>query len=161
MGEVYRLRIEQGALTQALAWEDDWRGRNWAATLEEDPEAAEGIARRFWRRGRGKFLYLVPEDLAPGQVLEFGADLFVGPGHRVRRRAYGVVVEVSPEALLVRAVADPEEGFAEARRMTGPGEAETIRQRIARLEEELARLRQRLAELEGDIPEAFRRALGD
>jgi hypothetical protein len=43
----YRIEIEDGAMTTAVAWENHTRGRNWLAIISPDPTQPGGLARTF------------------------------------------------------------------------------------------------------------------
>jgi hypothetical protein len=107
--------VELGALVEVPGYESHKRGTNWMASVRPDPRSPGGLARDFWERGRGRYYYMVPAGLTPGDVLECGHDYTTGGGNRHRSREYGVVIEVTPERLILALFPRAIEAFALSR----------------------------------------------
>jgi len=104
---VVSLDIVQGHVDQKeVAWQAHRRGRNWAATVRFDPSAPNCLARNFWKRASGSYV-AVPPSLAPGDLLEFGADYYTAAGHRHEHREYRRVLAVAPERIVLRESGKP------------------------------------------------------
>ena len=88
-----------GHLTEAPAYTDHRRGKNWLATISRDPKGPGGIGRAFQGRGCGEYMYDASA-LAVGTPVEFGADYYTGSGGKRAERWYGVVVSASPDRVV-------------------------------------------------------------
>lgn len=144
-------KIEMGAMVEAPIFETHRRGRNWMATINENPRAPWGIERKFIPRGKGRFLYIVGESLV-GSPIEFGADYFSGSGNRTPKRWFGVVREVTPDKIVIEEFSSPQEAInaATALRTTMNNkhdlkenllkEKERLLDRIREIDEELMKL---------------------
>lgn len=77
------------------------RARNWAAMIEADPNAAGGLRRTWWEKGRGDFKYIIPRNLTTYAPVEFGADYISTTPRRHPERWYGVVVEIKDNELVI------------------------------------------------------------
>lgn len=115
---VLTLRVENGALLDAPAWESHPRGRNWLAIIRPDPQAPGGLGRTFLKRAHGKYLYHLA-GLRTGQPVECGADYYSGGGNPTRRRVYGVIESVTPDAVVWHTYATPDAAIAAAKAAGG------------------------------------------
>lgn len=157
------LAIEEGALVQVPVLEPRQNGNNWLATIALNPRAPGGLDRTFVDRAGGSHYYYFVEALTIGDAVEFGADLGArNPKKVVRRRWYGVVVEIREDALVLEeyldeysAVKAAEALISEAVKDLGPA-AE-----LARLRSEEALLEQRLEEVRGEHPGSIRNSVGE
>lgn len=106
--------ISHGALTDVpiLPFDDSNRSRSWMAVINPNPKAPGGLDRKFMPRARGDYFYVVAEQgLAPGQVVEFGADYVKRGGKRLVRRWYGAIVSVDTSALKLAEAESPKHAF--------------------------------------------------
>jgi hypothetical protein len=95
------LKLDAGGLLEIPAFEPEECGRNWLAVIEDrDPAAPGGFKRRFLPRA-GFPWYYTTDGLKVGDVIEFGADRvsLKHPERKQPKRVYGVIREVTPEAL--------------------------------------------------------------
>jgi hypothetical protein len=107
-------RIMEGGLCDVPIYEEHPRGRNWCATITPNPTAPGGMDRNFWPRARKNaalFYYIVPPELHPPCIVEFGADYVTGAGRKHPKRWYGVLVEHKATKLVVTECAGPREAF--------------------------------------------------
>jgi hypothetical protein len=88
-----RIAVVDGHVDQKdLHFEDHKRGKNWIARAEFDPDAGGNLAREFFD-GHGRYKK-VPEDLAPGDVIEVGYDYYTTSGNQKARRVYYEIAAV-------------------------------------------------------------------
>lgn len=110
--KLHHFPVENGALTDVPVYESHQRGKNWMATIADDPRSPGGLRREFADRARGaKYHYMVPEGLKPGDAVEFGADYISGGGKRSANRWHGVVHESGPGKLSLLKAKDAEDAF--------------------------------------------------
>jgi hypothetical protein len=114
MERIQKVKIEAGALVEVLAYEEHRRGRNWLATIAEDPRAPGGLRREFWERGRGRFYYIIPRKLGIPCAVEFGADYYTGSGGKCPRRVYAVLVSISETEAVFEVYGTAQEGIQRA-----------------------------------------------
>lgn len=100
--EPLKLPCANGALLSAPVWETQ-RAKNWLAVIGIDGTKPGGLARLWLPRARGDCYYMV-EQLSVFDPIEFGADRIAWSGNQVKNRWYGVVIEKTPEHLLVEQV---------------------------------------------------------
>ncbi len=105
--ETFILKIELGATLNSPVWCSHQRGKNWWAAIERNPDGPGGLGRRFASKARGAYYYKVPEWLAIGVPVEFGADYYTCAGRRDAHRWYGVVTRVTEEEITVTRCAGP------------------------------------------------------
>ena len=91
--------IELGALTSAPVYEAHARGKNWMAVVSSDPTSPGGLDRDFLDKAKGKYYYMVKGMLAPGDIVEFGADYYSSGGKKHPCRKYAKVVEITEDTL--------------------------------------------------------------
>lgn len=104
------LRILNRGLVDVLAWQSHHRGRNWVAFAEVEPSLPGGIKRTFFNRAAGKIAkVIIPDRLAVGDILEFGADYVSFGGRREPTRVYAVVLALSDTEMIVKPYDDLEE----------------------------------------------------
>lgn len=89
------LAVEHGALTEVPVYENHKRGNNWLAVIGIDPASPGGLSRKFAAKAHGEFYFMLPDNLAAGDALEFGADYTSSGGNRKRTRWYGVVKKIA------------------------------------------------------------------
>lgn len=105
------LRIINRGLIDVLVHQPHHRGRNWVASVEIEPTLPGGLKRTFFPRASGKVAKaVIPERLAVGDILEFGADYVSFGGKREPTRVYAVVLALSDTELVVK----PYENVADA-----------------------------------------------
>lgn len=90
--------IRLGAMESVPVYESHKRGTNWLAVITEDPSKPGGLERRFLERAKGDFYYMVA-GLHEGDAVEFGADYSSGGGRKSEKRWYGVVTELTDDAV--------------------------------------------------------------
>lgn len=93
--EKIRLKVENNALTNVPIWEGHKRGKNWFAVISLDPLSPGGLKRKFAKKAKGDYYYMMPDFLQVGDAVEFGADYYTGGGHRSANRWYGIVTDIS------------------------------------------------------------------
>ena len=137
--EMWKGKIECGALIEVPAYETHKRGRNWLAVIEEDPKAPGGLSRIFCERAKGKFFYMT-DILEVGQAVECAGDYVSGGGNRSPNRVYGVVSKIDDTVLEVIVTKDASEACslaaqmaAEPEEISGWDEIEVLRQKRADL----------------------------
>jgi hypothetical protein len=115
-------------------------GRSWIATVEaEDPNQAGGIVRSFWSRGKGKYYYVVPDNIQVGTAIEVAADTTRKGSKSDKRRWYGFVVRVSELELVVRQSMDAAEALYEGDALASE-DSKVDRTRITEAREALGKL---------------------
>ncbi len=70
--------VENGAMLTAPVYESHRRGRNWMAVINADPSSPGGLSREFVERGKGKYYYIVDEDIVGKPVEIAGRDFARG-----------------------------------------------------------------------------------
>ncbi len=95
-----RLKKLNGALLDAPIWEEHKRGSNWAAIIGVDPVMPGGLSRRFIERGRGVCKYL-SEKIGTFDAVEFAGDYYTFSRDKQQNRWYGVVTDVTADAVVV------------------------------------------------------------
>lgn len=105
-------RVLGGALVEFPVHETHKRGRNWVALVKYNPVTPGGIDRFWFNRGAGKITaYILPKELAVGDVVEFGGDYISGSGFRSPDRWYGVVEEIRDAHLVLKPCKDATAAF--------------------------------------------------
>ncbi|HEY7329591.1 MAG TPA: hypothetical protein VH592_18275 [Gemmataceae bacterium] len=98
------LDVEAEALASLPSdcWEPHQRGKQWMATITVDPNEPDGLKRRhFHEKTKGRCYYIIV-NLGVGDAVEFGADYYLGSGHKCLTRWYGFVVGRADDALILR-----------------------------------------------------------
>ena len=99
--EPQKFRVMNRGLLEVPIWNDRTRARNWAAIVRLDPFAPGGLSRYWLPKGNGPSYYIIPEQVAQYDVLEFAADGFSFGGTKRPSRYYGVVKEFDPSRYIV------------------------------------------------------------
>jgi len=90
--------VTKGALKEVPIYQTS-RGKNWAATVESDPDSPGGISREFWDNAGGTWKYKLPDDLEAGDIVEFAADYYTTGGNKRPQRIYALVADVDGEVV--------------------------------------------------------------
>jgi hypothetical protein len=117
--ELKKVKVESGAFVEALEWCNHKRGKNWLATISEDPRAPGGLRRQFWERGRGRFYYIIPRNLEIPCPVEWGGDYYTSRGHKDPRRVYAVLVEITETEATFEVCRSPREAIQRAEELQG------------------------------------------
>lgn len=92
---------------------DHKNAKNWVAIVTRDYSGAPGgLVRQFFKHGPRTRVH-VPDELAPGNWLEFGGDKTSMGGSKKANRQYYVVLSVTPEAIGVQKIDFDDIGRAE------------------------------------------------
>lgn len=127
--------VENGAMLTAPVYESHRRGRNWMAVINADPSSPGGLSREFVERGKGKYYYIVDEDIV-GKPVEIAGDYFSGSGRRSPNRWYGVVRALTSTEITIEEFESPDDAIKAAQEGPDIDALQEERDRlIARLEE--------------------------
>jgi hypothetical protein len=117
--ELKKVKVESGAFVEALEWCNHRRGKNWLASISEDPRAPGGLKRVFWERGRGRFYYIIPRQLDLPLPMEWGGDYYTSRGHKDPHRTYAVLIEITKNEAVFEVCASAREAIQRAEELRG------------------------------------------
>jgi hypothetical protein len=105
-------QLEGGAMTEVPIYGDTNKHKNWMAIVKPNPTAPGGLDRKFLKKARGDYYYMV-SDCFTGDVVEFAADYVAYTSGKVTQaREYAVVVEAKPDSISLLPFSDAKSAWA-------------------------------------------------